>query len=505
MDPAYPSLPQAPPPCPGVRSLWKGLTRGIAMMVVLLAATGVHAQQTDMQSVLTAAQERLEKARSNQLDLMTPRTFQRAAENLATAQERLNQNRPVQDIQKALTTAIEALSRAEGLLASGRNVLGTVLESRADALEADAPTFASELWTQAEDVLVRAGREFERDKLEDARLRANQANGLYLRGEFEAIRAALLGEADNLRQQAVAAQVNLWAPTTYQAGQRLLQEGYAILQNDRQNKEPARQSGIAAIAAFTHATYIATTAKAIDEDARAQVEGFILGVEEQITPLAQALDVTPDYSTGFERTADQMSRAIAGLQAQNRQLERDVEAMTDQLVRNDSLAAYLNRELDSAKARALKAEEALSQIRRQKERIRQVRALFAPEEAEVFQNGPALILRLHGMQFAPRSPEIPSENFELLARVQQAIALFPGAPLEIGGHTDAQGNDVANQELSAARAQAIQDYLMAIMPTLDANNVEAVGYGEDYPLMKNETDEGRARNRRIEIHITLPE
>jgi outer membrane protein OmpA-like peptidoglycan-associated protein len=71
--------------------------------------------------------------------------------------------------------------------------------------------------------------------------------------------------------------------------------------------------------------------------------------------------------------------------------------------------------------------------------------------------------------------------------------------IEVGGHTDNVGNDAANQLLSEERANAVRDFLIA--HGIEASRVVAKGYGETRPVATNDTDEGRALNRRTEITV----
>lgn len=85
-----------------------------------------------------------------------------------------------------------------------------------------------------------------------------------------------------------------------------------------------------------------------------------------------------------------------------------------------------------------------------------------------------------------------------LAAVGKALAAMPGARFEIGGHTDAQGSDSANQLLSEQRAHAIRQQLVADYG-LAAENIIAKGYGESQPVADNDSEAGRAKNRRVVI------
>jgi OOP family OmpA-OmpF porin len=67
------------------------------------------------------------------------------------------------------------------------------------------------------------------------------------------------------------------------------------------------------------------------------------------------------------------------------------------------------------------------------------------------------------------------------------------------GHTDTDGEDASNQTLSEKRAQAVADYL--VKAGLPADRFTATGYGSTQPVASNDTDEGRAQNRRIEFVV----
>jgi outer membrane protein OmpA-like peptidoglycan-associated protein len=72
----------------------------------------------------------------------------------------------------------------------------------------------------------------------------------------------------------------------------------------------------------------------------------------------------------------------------------------------------------------------------------------------------------------------------------------------VGGHTDSSGNPEYNQSLSERRAAAVRAYLVKNMG-LDETKIRAVGYGGSDPVVSNDTDIGKAQNRRIEIVISL--
>ena len=71
--------------------------------------------------------------------------------------------------------------------------------------------------------------------------------------------------------------------------------------------------------------------------------------------------------------------------------------------------------------------------------------------------------------------------------------------IEIGGHTDGKGSDGYNQRLSENRAKAVVDFLVS--KGIDIKRLKYKGYGKSMPVATNDTDEGRALNRRVEFRI----
>jgi outer membrane protein OmpA-like peptidoglycan-associated protein len=107
--------------------------------------------------------------------------------------------------------------------------------------------------------------------------------------------------------------------------------------------------------------------------------------------------------------------------------------------------------------------------------------------------------------------EIPGPNFDFdkatltpagKAKVADAARILKDNPtihVEIGGHTDSIGSDAYNQRLSERRARAVADEL--IRDGISASRLTVRGYGERKPVADNKTEEGRARNRRVEIVV----
>ena len=110
------------------------------------------------------------------------------------------------------------------------------------------------------------------------------------------------------------------------------------------------------------------------------------------------------------------------------------------------------------------------------------------------------VVILHNVFFSTNSAELKPESRAELDKVRQFLADNPAVVVEIGGHTDNVGSPEYNQQLSEQRAGEVVKYLSGL--GVEDHRMQAAGYGEEQPLDNNETEEGRARNRRTELKIT---
>jgi len=105
------------------------------------------------------------------------------------------------------------------------------------------------------------------------------------------------------------------------------------------------------------------------------------------------------------------------------------------------------------------------------------------------------------IQFASGSWEIDPVSYPMLDEVGEVLARWTEFVIEIGGHTDAQGGDMENQLLSLRRAKAVRDYLVEHFSAIQGRQLTTKGYGESHPIAKNESWDGRAKNRRVEFAV----
>jgi OOP family OmpA-OmpF porin len=112
---------------------------------------------------------------------------------------------------------------------------------------------------------------------------------------------------------------------------------------------------------------------------------------------------------------------------------------------------------------------------------------------------PKKIIVLQGPNFAFNSAELTSETRGILDEQVAILEKESDIKVKIEGHTDNIGPEEYNQGLSERRAKAVEQYL--ISKGISADRLETMGYGQSNPVAPNDTEEGRAINRRVELNV----
>ena len=183
------------------------------------------------------------------------------------------------------------------------------------------------------------------------------------------------------------------------------------------------------------------------------------------------------------------------------QTSQRTDSLSSELVSLEARESRLARDKDEA---ILSAKMALEKEQKEKRednaRFAGVQSLFNEEEAAVYRQLDNVLIRAQGFSFKPGSSEIESSNFTLLNKINDAISRFPNSKILVSGHTDSTGSAELNLALSKNRARTVADF-MSQVGNIDVNRIQSNGFGKEKPVASNETVEGRAQNRRVEILI----
>jgi outer membrane protein OmpA-like peptidoglycan-associated protein len=209
------------------------------------------------------------------------------------------------------------------------------------------------------------------------------------------------------------------------------------------------------------------------------------------------------------RTAQEESAAVAA--ASHRAEDAAARAAVAADMRKEAESGRHQAETVAQQAQAA-AQQAAEQSRaaeqkmgemqreRQAELDQMQQALNRVVETRRTPNGMVISLPNSVFRFDFDSADLSAHNRELLSRIAGILLVSKGYGLSIFGYTDDVGTAEYNQELSLRRANAVKDYL--VQAGLDPGIVNVKGYGKTSPLIQNTSDEGRSKNRRVEIALT---
>jgi OOP family OmpA-OmpF porin len=109
------------------------------------------------------------------------------------------------------------------------------------------------------------------------------------------------------------------------------------------------------------------------------------------------------------------------------------------------------------------------------------------------------VIELEGIHFEFDKATLKPEAMTVLDQAAALLKKHERVVVEVAGHTDSIGSEEYNQGLSERRATAVKDYLNS--KGVRASRLTSRGYGESRPVASNDTDEGRAENRRVELIV----
>lgn len=132
---------------------------------------------------------------------------------------------------------------------------------------------------------------------------------------------------------------------------------------------------------------------------------------------------------------------------------------------------------------------------------RDLRAKTAGTGIEVVRDGTDINLRMpSGVTFDFNSSTVKPDFRPALDQVAMTLKEYPSTFIDVSGHTDSIGSDAVNQQLSEGRAKAVADYLT--YQGIASARMATRGYGKQFPVASNDSEDGRAQNRRVEIKLS---
>ncbi len=463
---------------------------GLFLLLSVLSASAQSVNFADVQALLDSAE-------TVRTELLSPRYYQSGLGAFAKAQRLAESARSEPQIEKYLKDAGEYLRKSIRISGQMRASFPELIAAYDSVQVRNAEHYAPKTQKAALRAFKKVVEKMELDDLVNARTAAEEALPLLRQAELEAIQENILSTAKELISQAKAAGAPALAEITYQNALKKLRETEEFIAENRYEERQAKIMAQEAAYHARHAIYLCQWIKELKKDSD-NWEKLILQFENHLSATGSTLNLETEFDQGLTLPQEAILASIRSVLADRQRLQ---ETLVERDLRIGKLEAEVERVRSESGKYAAELGAKRQEIEKQRqfeEKIAKIRALFKPQEGSVYKEEDRIILSLPSIRFASGSHEIGKGNLDLLQRVQQAIREFPERRIEIIGHTDSQGSERDNLELSRRRAESVREYLARNM-NLPIERIKAEGKGESQPIASNDTAEGRAANRRIEI------
>ena len=182
-------------------------------------------------------------------------------------------------------------------------------------------------------------------------------------------------------------------------------------------------------------------------------------------------------------------RSLGELSSNVGKLQANLKSTKESLEEKEGVLKTQEKQLASASVQ-VKFQQAMDEAQK----------VLSPEDALVYQQGKKLIFRLKRVNFKSGVAVIPKSSEKLISKVDTIIKKLDAEKVVVQGHTDSVGSAKINKKLSQSRASAVARYLSSLR---GGYKITYSGYGETHPIASNETSDGRATNRRVDLVLSV--
>ncbi|MFC1724115.1 OmpA family protein [candidate division KSB1 bacterium] len=486
-----------------------------------------------------------QRALDNKASLYSPQNFEQGEKLFKEAQLEIQNNNNSEEVKNKLKDAFRYLSLSISNSEKTKDHLLTLISSRDASLKVNSHKLYPDRFNLAETKFREAFTEAEKGDLKKASSRGIEAEDIFNEIELLAIKQDIVGTAEQLYEDAKQAMADYYALKSFNNIMPSIRQANRILDKDRYDKSEAKKHAVQAEYEARHAIHLANYIKTLNDNENT-FEDVILEFENNIYDLAKKLKTGVRFDNGLkapiEILAEKFYEASAGKEDIGSELNRFINELVnvlqlpqdpnqsirqriiDEIQSNRNSKRILAEENTSFRQQVYNLNEDIKKLREQqltetqgrldslqavidtwqlkKEKYEIVENLFNKNEGETYKVGNNIIYRLYGIVFPSSKSDILRSHHTILNKVVSAINEFPNCSVIIEGHTDSKGRMSNNNVLSQKRAESVRKFILS-NSDIKKNKIKAVGYGQSRPIADNSTEEGRTKNRRIEV-ILIP-
>ena len=432
----------------------------------------------DPKPAVVEAEESMLRAEKQQADLLSIKEYARATQNLKKAQQGLSGSYEtkyvIEKAEMATANFQQALKHASARAPNAMRILA----ARRSALDAglrNSDTLVTALADVDDD--LRGETDNFSKALEPKKFSAFQKR--YLSLEIRAVQFRELNAVENSIRKATRANADDLAPKTLRQALLDVSEGENMIAQSPRDPSVYRKSVKDAAAS----SVLLSDVMDVIRDAPGTPENVALKIVHQNRELKKLSRNVGDLEKDLKATESNLKKSEDTLKSQDKELK----STRSSLIETESALMKQNMALESTSIQ-VRFQQAMDEALKQ----------FSEDEAEVYQQGNKLIFRLKRINFATGTSTLPEDSKPLLSKIDNIIKSIGAETVDVLGHTDSMGSDSLNSKLSNDRAISVSRYLASLR---SGYKLRYKGYGESRPIASNETSEGRAINRRVDLVV----
>jgi OmpA-OmpF porin, OOP family len=420
--------------------------------------SGIASSANPAEEIQTQSQK-MSEARDANVDVLARKEYKKAERSLAKAKDDLadgdKQEKILNDIRFSKTYLAQAYAKA----GDRQSKAPGLFEARQNALKAGAATQPNltnefrDIDDRTVDVADRLGKESAEDLAEIQAAYVNLERKAVIGRELGTAQAKVKGAEENDAEDR--------SPQTLKKAQMAVSNADSVISTNVRNP-----------AAYASAVKAANDSATLLDDVTKTIAANGKGLSE-----ASAIKLV------------MQNRQIVGLKTDLNTSQGETQDAEQSIADKNATLRSQRSELNAAE----------SSVALQKA-IEDSRKSFSADEAEAYQQGGNLVIRLKKMNFASSRSDLPAQSLPVLAKVSEVAKSLGATEIKVEGHTDSVGTSQANKTLSEKRANSVATYLKN--NGFQDAQIEAEGMGFEKPIATNKSKEGRAQNRRVDIIIT---
>ncbi|MGB5397734.1 MAG: OmpA family protein [Gammaproteobacteria bacterium] len=459
---------------------------GLALALALMGGCASQPKLTQDQIMsqfpqVASLDAALKSARTKGSEMLAPESYASANKSLKAAVDAAENNND-KEAEAEAAKGLKIVNKLNRDTESSREILSDVMAARDRAYAAGVASLQKEKIVALDADLKNTATLVEDGKIEKAKQTRPSLMAAYQQLELASLKQGTVNLAKSAIANAKEQGADKYAPVTLKRAEEQMALATTILDADRSQTEKAEIHAKKAKWYADQSAGITETVK--DFDRRDfTMEDVVLWHQQQLTVVNEPLGVELPFNQSTDKAVNTLRTAVSDLVKDRAQLKASGEKVGQQLAMTEK-----------------DRQAAIKKEREDQQKFDMVQAMFTVDEANVYRQRQDVLISAHGFQFPSGQSEIQTINFPLINKITRAIRIFPNARIEVLGHTDSLGDDVRNQVLSNARAQKVAKFLVEL-GGVSPDKVMARGYGESRPVATNETREGRAENRRVEVKI----